>query len=75
MAAIDLSFITSLKDRVKETFDEADEAGRRQLLDALRDLQYSVEPPEETMQRIIHQVRSRVKGLVESTSHGSTQQY
>ncbi|RDL35183.1 uncharacterized protein BP5553_07114 [Venustampulla echinocandica] len=55
MAVVDLSFITSLKDRVKETYDEADEAGRRQLLDALRDLQYSVEPPEETMQRTIHQ--------------------
>jgi len=34
MAPADLSFITSPKDRVKETFENAHEAGRRQLLDA-----------------------------------------
>ncbi|QSZ29277.1 hypothetical protein DSL72_003789 [Monilinia vaccinii-corymbosi] len=32
----------------------ADEPRRKQLLDSLRDLQYSIEKPEDTMQRVIH---------------------
>lgn len=53
---MDISFITSIAGKVKSTFKDADEEGKRRITDALRDIQYSVEPPEETMQRIIYQV-------------------
>ncbi|KAM3073027.1 hypothetical protein ACMFMG_008745 [Clarireedia jacksonii] len=32
----------------------ADEAGRKEILNSLRDLQYSIEKPEDTMPRVIH---------------------
>lgn len=35
----------------------ADEAGRKKLLDTLRDVAYSIESPEDTIQRIMFSVR------------------
>ena len=32
---------------------DADEAGRKKLLDTLRDVAYSIESPEDTIQRIM----------------------
>ncbi|KAL9616759.1 MAG: hypothetical protein Q9160_008416 [Pyrenula sp. 1 TL-2023] len=52
---MDIPFITSIAGKVKSTFKDADEEGKRRITDALREIQYSVEPPEETMQRILHQ--------------------
>lgn len=44
----------SLIAQVKEAAHTADEAGRKKLLTALRDLQHNIEKPEDTMQRVIH---------------------
>ncbi|KAL9111990.1 MAG: hypothetical protein Q9227_003610 [Pyrenula ochraceoflavens] len=52
---MDLSFITTLGDKVKDAFGKADEQDRRRITDTLREIQFAVEPPEETMQRLIHQ--------------------
>lgn len=48
----------SLIAQVKEAAHTADEAGRKKLLTALRDLQHNIEKPEDTMQRVIHLVRN-----------------
>jgi demethylsterigmatocystin 6-O-methyltransferase len=42
--------------QVKADAATADEAGRKKLMNSLRDLQYSLEKPEDTMQRVIHLV-------------------
>lgn len=49
--------ITTLAEKIRNAAATADEAGRKELLDSLRDLQYSIEKPEDTMQRVIHLVR------------------
>lgn len=54
---MDISFITSIADKVKDAFSKGSEEQRRHITDALREIQFSVEPPEETMQRLIYQVR------------------
>lgn len=53
---MNISFITSITGKVKKAFNEAGGEWKRQITDALREIQYSVELPEETMQRIINQV-------------------
>lgn len=47
----------ALLSAVRTAAATADEAARKKLLDGLRDLQYSIEKPEDTMQRVIHLVR------------------
>ncbi|KAF2468992.1 o-methyltransferas-like protein [Lindgomyces ingoldianus] len=44
----------TLIEKVRQEAAQVDEAGRKKLLNQLRDLQYEVEKPEDTMQRIIH---------------------
>lgn len=46
-----------LLSQVNDFVSTVDEAGRGKLLDALRDLQYSLESPEDTMQRLRFVVR------------------
>lgn len=48
--------LTTIADSIKAAAASADEAGRKDILDSLRDLQYSIERPEDTMQRVIHLV-------------------
>ncbi|CAG8961995.1 hypothetical protein HYFRA_00014103 [Hymenoscyphus fraxineus] len=51
---IQMEALNSIKDTIKDVANSADEAGRKAILDSLRDLQYSIEKPEDTMQRVIH---------------------
>ncbi|TGO38262.1 hypothetical protein BHYA_0078g00140 [Botrytis hyacinthi] len=46
--------IKTLAKEIQNSAATADEAGRKELLDPLRDLQYSIEKPEDTIQRVIH---------------------
>ncbi|KAM3066195.1 hypothetical protein ACMFMG_012155 [Clarireedia jacksonii] len=46
--------IEKLAAEIQKSAVTADEAGRKQILVSLRDLQYSIEKPEDTMQRVIH---------------------
>jgi demethylsterigmatocystin 6-O-methyltransferase len=46
----------ALISHVKATANKADESGRKKIIDGLRDLAYSIESPEDTMQRIMFQV-------------------
>lgn len=48
--------IKSLAKEIQNAAATVNEAGRKELLDSLRDLQYSIEKPEDTMQRVIHLV-------------------
>jgi demethylsterigmatocystin 6-O-methyltransferase len=48
--------IAKLAAEIQQSAAAADEAGRKEILNALRDLQYSIEKPEDTMQRVIHLV-------------------
>ena len=48
------TFISLAKTLAKD----ADEAGRKKVLDTLRDVAYSIESPEDTIQRIMFYVRS-----------------
>lgn len=41
----------SMVDQVKKLAATADEAGRKKLLDSLRDLSYAIETPYDTLQR------------------------
>ena len=41
---------------VEKAAGSADEQARRKTIDALRDLQYALETPEETMQRLLYTV-------------------
>lgn len=43
-------------DQIKSLAQDADEAGRRKILDGLRDLALSLETPQDTMQRISYLV-------------------
>ena len=43
----------ALIDRVKHEASKVDEAGRKRILDDLRNLVYSIELPDDTMQRIM----------------------
>jgi demethylsterigmatocystin 6-O-methyltransferase len=45
--------------QAKSLAKTADEGARKQLLDALRDLSYSLETPQDTIQRVQYQVRNR----------------
>lgn len=42
--------------RVRDEAKSADENGRKQLLDSLRNLSYEIETPQDTMQRIMFMV-------------------
>lgn len=42
--------------RIQQEAASATYVGRKKLLDTLRDLQYSIEAPEDTMQRVMHLV-------------------
>jgi demethylsterigmatocystin 6-O-methyltransferase len=44
--------------QAREFVESADEAGRKQLLDELRNLSYSMESPQDTAQRIMYLVLS-----------------
>ncbi len=46
----------SLVVQVKALAEGADEASRKKILDTLRDLTYSIESPEDTIQRIMFYV-------------------
>ncbi|PQE17433.1 hypothetical protein CJF32_00008665 [Rutstroemia sp. NJR-2017a WRK4] len=46
--------IKQLTTEIQNSAATADEAGRKEIMNALRDLQYSIEKPEDTMQRVIH---------------------
>lgn len=46
----------SLIAQVQQEAASAGYAERKKLLDTLRDLQYSIEAPEDAMQRVIHMV-------------------
>ena len=46
----------TLLEQIKAEAATVDETGRRVILDKLRDLAYSIEAPEDTMQRILYQV-------------------
>jgi hypothetical protein len=48
--------LARLTEEVKAISGTADEQLRRRTIDTLRDLQYSLETPEETMQRVIYMV-------------------
>jgi hypothetical protein len=48
--------IQKLTTEIQNSAATADEAGRKEIMNALRDLQYSIEKPEDTMQRVIHLV-------------------
>lgn len=54
------TFISLAKTLAKDT----DEAGRKKVLDTLRDLAYSIESPEDTIQRIMFYVRSCVRATI-----------
>ena len=43
-------------DNVKRLARDADESGRKQLIDSLRDLSYSIETPDDTFQRLLNLV-------------------
>lgn len=47
------AIITQVHDLAKT----ADEAGRKKILDSLRDLSYSLETREDTAQRVMYQVK------------------
>lgn len=49
---------------VKELVGTSDEALRRRTIDKLRELQYALEPPEETMQRLIYTVSFHRRWLI-----------
>jgi len=42
--------------KAREEANSADENGRKQLLDSLRNLSYEIETPQDTMQRIMFMV-------------------
>jgi len=46
----------ALLDQIKAKATTVNETGRRVILNKLRDLGYSIEAPEDTMQRILYQV-------------------
>lgn len=46
----------SLITKIQQEAASASYVDRKKLLDSLRDLQYSIETPEDTMQRILHLV-------------------
>ena len=51
------SIMESLIREIQQEAASATYVGRKKLLDTLRDLQYSIEAPEDTMQRVMHLVR------------------
>lgn len=55
--------IKTLAEEIQKAAATADEAGRKELLNSLRDLQYSIEKPEDTMQRVIHLVRYELSNI------------
>lgn len=46
----------SLIAKIQQEAASANYVERKRLLDTLRDLQYSIEAPEDAMQRVIHMV-------------------
>ncbi len=46
----------ALLDQINAKAATVDETGRRAILHKLRDVAYSIEAPEDTMQRILYQV-------------------
>ena len=42
--------------KIQQEAASASYVGRKKLLDSLRDLQYSIEAPEDTLQRVMHLV-------------------
>lgn len=54
--------------QVRDFTSSADEAGRSRILDQLRELSYSLESPDETMNRIMFLVRFSIAFVQTSTS-------
>ena len=50
----------AILDQIRAYAKDADEAGRKEILDGLRNLTYSLETPQDSIQRIIFYVRSSV---------------
>ena len=50
--------------QAKALIKTADEAGRKHVLDALRDLSYSLESPQDSAQRIIYLVQNQYYRLL-----------
>jgi demethylsterigmatocystin 6-O-methyltransferase len=50
--------------QVQSIAKTADEAGRKKLLDSLRDLSYSLETPSDTSQRVMYQVRGHTSPTI-----------
>ena len=50
------SILENLSAEIQRMAATADETVRRRTIDKLREMQYSLEPPEETMQRLIYTV-------------------
>ena len=50
----------ALFDQIRAHAKDADEAGRKEILDGLRNLTYSLETPQDSIQRIIFYVSSSV---------------
>lgn len=50
--------LNKVSSEIEHIGEVADEKARRKLIDQLRDMQYALETPEDTMQRLIHQVCS-----------------
>lgn len=50
------TIMESLITKIQQEAASASYIDRKKLLDSLRDLQYSIKPPEDTMQRLLHLV-------------------
>jgi hypothetical protein len=62
-------------EEVQKVAQTINEGSRRRTIDKLRDLQYALETPEETMQRLIYAVSDNIPYLMVSllrTYRGST---
>ena len=55
---VKMEALNSFTAQIKSAAATANEAERKRILDSLRELQYSIEKPEDTMQRVIHLVSS-----------------
>ena len=57
----------SVTKHVKKLVRKADEKQRKEILDGLRNLAYSIESPEDTIQRIMFLVRIPIFSILNGT--------
>ena len=57
---LDMDVFLSL---AKTVANDTDEAGRKKVLDILRDVAYSIESPEDTIQRVMFYVSNRGQSI------------